>query len=146
MGLDIGVFCPEKGTGPLPSQVFHHIHPLAAAIIPLPRVALRIFIGKVAPHGLHNGLRNEVFRGDQLDILPLPPQLRRHGLCDFRIRFLNTGKLQHKVFVLLIFLNRLPKRKFPPGEVEGGLPGSAPRFFHPLWAGKPPQKDSIFVL
>src|SRR5439155_16171259 len=51
------------------------VDPLAPAVIPAPRVALGVLVRQDAPHGLHDGGAGVVLRGDELDLLDLPPTL-----------------------------------------------------------------------
>ena len=85
MGLDIGMFGAEEFFGPLDGEGFDLVHILAAAVIAGAGIALGIFIGQMAPHGLHDGGRDEVLRGDQLDMIPLPSQLAHHRAVDLGV-------------------------------------------------------------
>ena len=122
MGLHVGMFRPKQGAGPLPGQLLHRIHPLAAPVIALARISFRIFIGQMAAHGRHHLGRGEIFRSDQLDILPLPPQLPFHGRGQGRVRLLQKLPLVH------------PAHSLSPARAKVFAPG----FFHKNSLGRPP--------
>ena len=85
MRLDIGTFCAEQLLGALNGNLFNDIDILAAAIIALARIALRIFVGQYTAHGSHHGRGNEVFGGNQLNIALLAAKLLLHGLTNLRV-------------------------------------------------------------
>ncbi len=72
VGLDVGVRTAEQLTGPLPRQLLRHVHGIAAAVIPLSGIALRILVGETGAHGQQDSLADDVLGGDQLDVVLLP--------------------------------------------------------------------------
>ena len=68
MWLDIRKFNSEKLLCPVDCELFHDVHELAAAVIPLARVAFRIFVCKSRAHCLHDRRNYEVFRRYELDM------------------------------------------------------------------------------
>ena len=72
VGLDIGVRTAKQLTGPLPRQLLRHVHGIAASVIPLSGIALRILIGETSAHGQQDGLADDVLGGDQLNVVLLP--------------------------------------------------------------------------
>jgi hypothetical protein len=61
----------EQLLGALDGQFFGNIDELAAAIIALARIALGILVGHDRALGFKHGARNDVLRGDQLDLMAL---------------------------------------------------------------------------
>ena len=74
VGLHIGMFRTEQLTGSLPGQFFHLVHEFAAPIIPVAGIPFRILVGEDRAHGFHHRGRYEVFRSNQLDLVPLSAQ------------------------------------------------------------------------
>ena len=85
VGLDIGVLGAEELLGPLDGEVFPLVHELTAAVVARAGQALGVFVGKMTAHGLHHGGRDEVFRGNQLNMIALALQLTHHGAVDLRV-------------------------------------------------------------
>ncbi len=85
VGLDIGVRTAEQLTGPLPRQLLRHVHGIAASVIPLSGIALRILIGETGAHGQHDGRADNILRGDQLDVAPLTVKFRADGCADLGV-------------------------------------------------------------
>ena len=85
VGLHVGVLGSKEQLGAVTGQVLRHVHVLAAAVIALGGIALRVFVGQGRAHGLHHGGRNKVFRCDQLDVLALTLHLVRDGLEKFGV-------------------------------------------------------------
>ena len=65
MRLDIDVVGTEDLLAPLNSQVFDGVGMLTAAVIPLARVALGVFIGKQRPLGGKHRRAGEILRSNQ---------------------------------------------------------------------------------
>src|SRR5262249_24687583 len=78
---------------PLDGQPLRDVHELAAAVVALARVALRVFVGQHGPQGLEHRLRDEVLRGDQLQLRPLAPGLVADGVGDLGI---DAGQVLHR--------------------------------------------------
>ena len=77
VGLDVGVVRAEELAGPLPGDVLHHVHALAAAVVPLAGVALGVLVGEHRGRRRQHRLADKVLRGDELDVPPLAVVLRR---------------------------------------------------------------------
>ena len=71
VGLHIGKLGPVELAGPLDGQGLHHIHALAAAIIALAGVSFCVLVGEHAARCGQHRLRDDVFRGNQLDVVTL---------------------------------------------------------------------------
>ena len=95
MGLHIGVLGAEQLHRPLPGDILHHIHILAAAVIPLAGIALGVFVGEYPAGGQQHRLGYDVFGGDQLDVMPLPLQLILAGSRYLRVVILEFFKEIH---------------------------------------------------
>ncbi len=85
VGLDVGVLGPKELFGPLPGQLLHLVHPLAAAVIPLAGVALGVFIGEHRPHGGQHRRGDDVLRGDKLQVPALALKLPLHSGPHLRV-------------------------------------------------------------
>ncbi len=79
MGLYIGETGPEQLLGPVDGQLLGYVHIVAAAVIALPRIALGVFVGQDRALGLQHRRRDDVFRGDQLQLVLLPIQFGVDG-------------------------------------------------------------------
>ncbi len=75
MGLHIGEIAGEELLGALDGQRLGDIDELAAAVVAPARIALGIFVGQHRALGLEHRARDDVLRGDQLDLVLLPMQL-----------------------------------------------------------------------
>ena len=89
VGLHVGIFHAEQLLGALDADVFHLIHVFAAAIIAMPRIALRILVRQHRTHGGHDRLGHDVLRRDQLQVAALALQLLQHYPTDFRVILAN---------------------------------------------------------
>ena len=85
MRLYIGVLRTKQLAGSLAGNLLHHIHALAASVVTLARIAFGIFVGKHAAHSRHYCRRNQVLRGDQLQVAALSLQLLVHSGPDLVI-------------------------------------------------------------
>ena len=86
IGLHIGEFAAEEFGGAIDRQLLGDVDELAAAIIAAARIALRIFVGHHRALRFEHGARDDVFRGDQLDLVPLATQFQVDGAGDLRVR------------------------------------------------------------
>ena len=91
MRLDVGVLGPENLLGPLAGQFLGDVDELATAIVAMTGIALGIFIGKHAAHGLHHRGAGVVFRGDHFQAAPLPVDLAGDGGPKLRILSFDRG-------------------------------------------------------
>ena len=91
MGLNIGIGAIEQGLGPLNGQGLSDINKFAAAIIAAARIALGIFIGQDRALRLKHGARDNIFRGDQLNLGLLTLQLMRDTGEQLRVGVLDRS-------------------------------------------------------
>jgi hypothetical protein len=73
--LHIGEGAIEEPAGPLDREPFGDIDEVAAAVIAPARIALRILVRHHRALGFEHGAGDDVFGRDQLDLVPLPPEL-----------------------------------------------------------------------
>src|SRR5262249_22126072 len=71
MRLNVCEFTSEKSRNPFNRKVFRDVDVFAAAVIAPPRQSFRIFVGKDRPLRFQNRLADDVFRGDELDLVAL---------------------------------------------------------------------------
>ena len=88
VGLHIGKFCAKEFFCPLDGQILRDIHALAAAIVALAGIPFGIFIGEHRPHRRHHRFRDDVLRGDQLNIPLLSGVFQLNRLADLRVGLL----------------------------------------------------------
>ena len=110
MGLHVDIVGAEKGLATLDGQIFHDIDELAAAVVPIGRIALGVLVGHDATLGLQNGFTDEVFRSDQFDLARLSFRLPQNSLGHFRICF---GQFWHGSvpFPLFSSISRILSRR-----------------------------------
>jgi hypothetical protein len=76
MRLHVHVFGVGKYLGgPLPGQVFHHVHPLAPAVIAVAGIALGVFVGHHPALGGHDRQTGEILGGDHFQFFVLALKL-----------------------------------------------------------------------
>ena len=85
MRLNVGAVRAEELFCALDSEIFNDVNEFAAAVITLAGITLGVFVGQHAAHCRHNGGRDEVLRGDKLDVASLPAKLEIHGIRHFRV-------------------------------------------------------------
>ena len=95
MRLYVAVIAPEQFFQPVAGKIFRNVHKLTAAVIPLPGQSFGIFVGEMGPCRRKHCGRNDVLAGDQLEIAPLPFQLRVHRGIQLRIGFFNDAHIDH---------------------------------------------------
>jgi hypothetical protein len=79
VGLDVDVLgAREERERPLDGQVLRHVHELAAAVVALPREALRVLVGEPRALRLEDRRVHVVLAGDQLDLVALAVTLPDH--------------------------------------------------------------------
>lgn len=83
--LDVGVVRSKEFLRALDGEGFHNIDVFAAAVPSFSRIPLSVFIGEERALRFHDGGRSEVFRGDELDVVPLAMLLADDGRVEFRI-------------------------------------------------------------
>ena len=126
VGLDIGMlgmkqrFCAPDG------EALHLVHKLAAAIISLCRVALRVLVCEMTAHGRHYGRRNKILRRNQLNVIALAAQLLLHVERQLRVDGFQIFMGEHGP--LLAFNRRLSYRCFSSISAKAAF-GLAPTAF-----------------
>ena len=75
VGLHVGVLGAEELLGALAGDVLHYVHILAAAVEALAGIALGVFVGQMAAHGLHYSGGGEILAGDKLYVVALALEL-----------------------------------------------------------------------
>ncbi len=84
--LHIGEAAAEQGLGPVDGDLLGHVDPLAALVVTAARVALGVLVGQHRALSLEHRARDDVLRGDQLDVLLLTAKLALDHAEHFRIR------------------------------------------------------------
>src|SRR5262249_16456677 len=72
-------------------QLFDGVHVLAAAVVPAPRIALRVLVGHHRADGFEDRLGDEVLGSDELEVPRLPLRLEPDGLGNLRIGLLEPS-------------------------------------------------------
>jgi hypothetical protein len=85
IGLHVGKAAIEQLAGAFNRKFLSNINEVAAAVIATTRIALGVFVGHHRALRFHHGARNDVFRGDQLNLMLLATKLAFDGSCQFRI-------------------------------------------------------------
>ena len=75
----------EEREGALARKLLHLVDDLAAAVVPLPRVALRVLVRRRRPDRLEHRGPREVLGRDQLDLAALPLELAPECVGDLGI-------------------------------------------------------------
>ena len=83
--LDVGEAAVEQFAGALDRQLLGDVDELAAAIVAPARIAFGIFVGHHRALRLEHGARDDVFRGDELDLVALTAKLEFDRAGDLRI-------------------------------------------------------------
>ncbi len=85
MRLDVGEVGVEELLRPVDRQLLDDVDVLAAAVIALARIALRILVRELGTLRRHHGRARVVLRRDQLDVVFLAPVLGGDGRPDLRV-------------------------------------------------------------
>src|SRR5216683_3782980 len=88
MRLDVDVLGAEELFAAADGQLLGDVHDLAATVVALARVSLRVLVGHHRADGLEHGLGNEVLGGDQLEVARLTHGLIADGFGDVGIDLL----------------------------------------------------------
>ncbi len=99
VGLDVGMLGAEQPARAGAGGLLDLIHKLAAAVVAPAGVPLGVFVGEHAPHGGHHRGGNDIFGGDQLQIVPLALQLLLHGFADFGVALPDQADGVHEIAV-----------------------------------------------
>src|SRR5690606_13521643 len=77
--LHVGECATEKPLGPVDGELFGDVDKLASAIVATPWIAFRVLVREHRSGSLEHRPRDDVLRGDQLDLVLLAFQLVRDG-------------------------------------------------------------------
>ena len=105
--LNIRILCTEQLTGALDCDALYLVNKFTAAVVALAGKTLSVLIGQHAAHSSHNAGRNDIFAGDQLDILALTVQLLVHRTAQLGVDRLDHTDGIHHFFVHLNYLQAL---------------------------------------
>ena len=83
--LHIGEARTEQFLGAVDGKVLRHVDPLATAVITRARIAFRIFVGHYRALRLQHGAADDVFRGNQLDLMALATEFALDRGSDLRV-------------------------------------------------------------
>ena len=83
--LNIGKVCTEELLGALNSDVLYHIYALAAAVVAASGITLGVFVGEYGSSGGKDSVADDVFGGDQLNVLLLTLKFGLDGAAHFGI-------------------------------------------------------------
>ena len=95
MGLNVAMLAAEKFFKSVPSEIFRHIDKFAAAVIALSGQSLRIFIRQMRTGRGHDRGRNDIFAGNQFDIVLLAFEFRVHRGIQLRVGLFDDGHIDH---------------------------------------------------
>ena len=85
VGLDVRVLRAEELLGPLARDVLDDVDVRTAAVVAFSGVALGVLVGEDAARREEHGLRDDVFGGDELDVVLLAFELAVTGRGDLGI-------------------------------------------------------------
>ena len=83
--LHIGEAGAEQFPGAIDRQRLHDVHPFAAAVIAVARIALGVFVGQHRALRFQHRAADDVLRRDQFDLMTLPAELAADRRGDVRI-------------------------------------------------------------
>ena len=83
--LHVGMFGMEQFLGAIAGEVLDHVDELAAAVISPAGIALGIFIGQHAAHGLHDRGAGVVFAGNHFQAVALALDFAGNGCPNLRV-------------------------------------------------------------
>ena len=85
-GCTLACSAPNSALARAIASAFDDVDELAAAVVALARIAFGVLVGQHRAGGFEHGAADEVLRGDQLEAVVLPAQLRRGSRRRFRDR------------------------------------------------------------
>ena len=100
---DFAHITEEQLAGALDGDVLHLIHIGTAAVVALAGQALGVLVGEDAAHSGHDGGRDDILAGDELDIFPLAGQLTVHGRSQLRVGLFHEADGIHHIVVHTIY-------------------------------------------
>ena len=83
--LHIGVGRAEQRLCAFDGERFRNVDKLTTAVVPLAGVSLGVFIGQHRALNLQNRARNEVFRRDHFEVIPLTTEFELEDLRNFGV-------------------------------------------------------------
>ena len=83
--LHVGELRAEQFLGAIDRERLGDVDPFAAAIIAIARIAFGVFVGHHRALRFQHRAADDVFRGDQLDLVPLPAEFAADRGRDFGI-------------------------------------------------------------
>ena len=83
--LNVGEAAAEQHAGALDRELFGDVDELAAAVVAPARIAFGVFVGHHRALRLEHRAGNDVFRGDQLDLVALAADFQFDRAGDLRI-------------------------------------------------------------
>ena len=101
--LNIRILCTEQLTCALDCDALYLVNKFTAAVVALAGQALGVLVGEDAAHGGHDGGRDDVLAGDELDIFPLAGQLTVHGRSQLRVGLFHEADGIHHIVVHTIY-------------------------------------------
>ena len=96
IGLHVGEAGAEQLLGALDRERLHHVHPFAAAVVAIARIAFGIFVGQHRALRFQHRAADDVFRRDQLDLVALAAEFAADSSGDVRIG-LGQGRGKERV-------------------------------------------------
>ena len=90
--LHVGESAVEQALGALDGERLGDVDELAAAIVAPARIALGVLVGHHRALRLEHGARDDVLRGDQLDLVLLAPEFERRWRGRSRDRLREAGR------------------------------------------------------
>ena len=90
---DVGMFGAEQLFRPVDGECLGDIDELAASVVPLARIAFRVFVREHAASRFEDGRADEILGRDELEPFFLPLKFVLNRLCNFGI---NLGERCHR--------------------------------------------------
>ena len=115
--LHVGEAAAEQLLGALDGEVLGLVDVLAAAVVAVAGIAFGVLVGEHAARRLEHGARDDILRGDQLDLVLLAAELALHATEQLGIALGQASREQ-------------------VGLWRGGAPGGSGRHGKPVWFGR----------
>ena len=87
MRLDVGKSAIEQLFGAIDRELLGHIHEFATAVVAAPGIPFCIFVRHHRTGRFENRARNDIFRGDQFDLILLAGKFATDRFMKRRVRF-----------------------------------------------------------
>src|SRR5262245_36032076 len=108
MRLHVGELAAKQLCQPLDRQALDHIDVLAAAVVALARQPFRVFVREHGALRLEDGAADDIFRGDQLDLVALAAEFLADRARDPRVGVVESGGEEPLLRNLCTLRNRHP--------------------------------------